>query len=462
MSGGALVRERPEKSNPGSRRERCRFCPGFLAGILVVLLAAEAAGFAEALHAGEPGEGNARVPAWRELLQLRGDAAERGVELTGGWRGTFYGLTSGGKDAPHGAFDEELTMGIGLDFGKLAGIEGLTGQAAVRYRDGRSPNTYVGASSTFNPTRYQSGQQWRLMPVFLTYTTPELFGIRHFLTVSAGWQNAYSFFADQPESKLFTNNSIGATKGIGGVNGFPWSSSYAAWGGYAKIEPSPLWYVMGGLYLAIPEATAFANHGLDFAGYGPDPARNGLYFLAESGLRPKFGPEALPGKYAFGAIYWGVENRAFCGSEADQKYTFYWQADQMLFRERKAGEPGSPRDPQGLYAFSFFTFAPPSNNAMPFYFHAGLVYRGLLPGRDSDQAGLAFGHGNYSPDKAAKEISDGIGVHQSYEAVVEADYRFQVCRNVFVQPFWQYIIRPNGSGLVPNANIFGLHMGLVF
>lgn len=438
------------------------FRAGFQFGILLAVFVAEAAGFAGQPRAGGGNQAEKRAPVWNELRQLREGAAERGVELTGGWKGSFYGLTSGGKDGPHGAFDEELTIGIGVDFGKLAGIEGLTGQAAVRYRDGRSPNTYVGASSTFNPSRYQSGQQWRFMPVFLTYTTPELFGIRHFLTVSAGWQNAYSFFADQPESKLFTNNAIGTTKGIGGVNGFPWSSSYAAWGGYLKIEPSELYYAMGGLYLAIPEATALANHGLDFAGYGPDPSRNGIYFLAEAGLRPRFGRDALPGKYAFGAIYWGLENRSFSGSEVDQKSTFYWQADQMLWRERRGTGPDTRRDPQGLYAFTFLNFAPPSNNAMPFYFHAGLVYKGPVPGRDLDQAGLAFGLGTYSPDQPAEETADGISVRQTQEAVIEADYRFQVCRNVFLQPFWQYIIRPDGTGQVQNANIFGLHMGLTF
>nr|HRJ72347.1 hypothetical protein [Terrimicrobiaceae bacterium] len=295
---------------------------GIRSGILIAVCMVEAAGWAGPPRVSGGEHSETPVPLWNELLRLRKQTAERGVELTGGWKGSFYGLTSGGVDSPRGAFDEELTIGISVDFGKLAGIEGLTGQAAVRYRDGRNPNIYAGASSTFNPSRYQSGQQWRLMPVFLSYTTPELFGIRNFLTISAGWQNAYAFFADQPESKLFTNNAIGTTKGLGGVNGFPWGSSYAAWGGYLKVEPSELFYAMGGLYLAIPEAAALGNHGLDFAGYGPDPSRNGLYFLAETGLRPKLGPGALPGKYAFGAIYWGLENRTFSGTAVDQKYAF--------------------------------------------------------------------------------------------------------------------------------------------
>jgi hypothetical protein len=38
---------------------------------------------------------------------------------------------------------------------------------------------------------------------------------------------------------------------------------------------------------------------------------NGLYFLGETGVTPKLGPSKLPGRYAAGFIYWGVENKSF-------------------------------------------------------------------------------------------------------------------------------------------------------
>lgn len=430
-------------------------------------------------------EGKYATGTW---FGLRDSLEARGVFVEGRWRGTFYGLTGGGLDSPRGAFDEEVVLGLKLDFGKLAGVDGLTANGSVRWRDGRNPNNYVGASSTFQPSRYQSGQGWRLLPFYLTYVTPELFGVKDLLTISGGWQNAYEFFAEQPESKLFTNNAIGTTKGIGGVNGMPWSSSYAAWGGYVKVKPVEWHYAMAGLYMAIPEATSRFNHGLYFEGYTPNRDENGLYAVGETGITPKIGPAKLPGKYAFGAIYWGLENTSYFGETYDQKFDFYWQADQMLFRESPAAKPESveplakgssdgksfketkepvPAEPaklseQGLYAFSFFNYAPKYDNAMPFYFHTGLVYKGLIPSRDKDQAGVAFGLGNYSYYKILDDYNNGRTVHQTYEAVVEADYRVQLTRFVYVQPFWQYIIRPNGNGLVGNANILGLHMGVTF
>jgi porin len=52
-------------------------------------------------------------------------------------------------------------------------------------------------------------------------------------------------------------------------------------------------------------------------------------------------------------------------------------------------------------------------------------------------------------------------VHQTYEAVLEFDYRLQVTKFAYVQPFLQYLIRPNGTGLVENATVLGLQMGVI-
>ena len=162
-------------------------------------------------------------------------------------------MAAGGLDQ-RGAFDQSLHFDLKVDFAKLtrwSALEGLTAAVGVRYRDGLNVNNFVGASTTFNPSTYQSGKQWRLMPFYLTYTTPELFGVKEFLTLSGGWENPYDIFAQQAESKLFRNNAIVSSKGIS-ANGEGWSSGYAAWGGYMKIKPVKWYYAQAGLFLAIP------------------------------------------------------------------------------------------------------------------------------------------------------------------------------------------------------------------
>jgi porin len=411
-------------------------------------------------------------------LGARDTLENRGVTAYGSWKGTFYGITGGGLHSPRGAFDEEITLGIKLDFEKMFGLTGLSATGSVRWRDGYNPNAYVGASPAFNPSAYQIGTEWRLMPFYLTWESRDLLPVKDMLTISGGWQNPYHFFAQQPDSKLFINNAITQTKGIGA--NLPFNGSYAAWGGFAKIKPAEWAYSQSGLYLAIPDAVTTANHGLDLQGAYP-AERNGLYFISETGVTPKIA--GLPGKYAMGGYYWGLENKSFNNETYDAKYGFYWQADQMLFREPSpAAEPAplargpsdvksfkepvnvTPPTPneQGLYAFGFINYAPSYDNTMPFYFHTGLVYKGLIPGRDKDQLGIAFALGNYSYDKIVTEEDAGKTIHQTNEAVIEIDYRVQLSKFLYVQPFWQYLVRPNGTGMVENANILGLHMGVIF
>lgn len=398
-----------------------------------------------------------------DLFGVRPKLEERGLDFSGKWIGTFYGVVDGGL-VRHGAFDQSLHFDLKVDFARLTGweaLEGLTANAGVRYRDGSNVNAYVGASSTFNPSTYQSGKQWRVMPFYLTYTTPELFGVKNFLTLSGGWQNPYDHFAQQAEAKLFRNNAIVSSKGIS-ANGVGWSSGYAAWGGYLKVKPNDWSYAQAGMYLAIPEGNNTANHGLDFQGALP-ANRNGFYVLAETGVTPKAGPTKLPGKYALGGYYWGLENTSYNGTPQEGRYGFYIQAEQMLWREGEViFDKSTALNEQGLRWFSFFNFATATNNAMPFYFHTGLVYKGLIPGRDSDQTGVAVALGNYSHDKILDDYRDGRTVHQTHEGVIEGDYRFQVNRWAFVQPFIQYVIRPGGTGLVQNATVLGLHFGVEF
>ena len=411
-----------------------------------------------------------------EWLGARPALEDYGIAFGGSWKSTFYGVVDGGLRQA-GSFDEELHFNVKVDFEKLVGITGLSASAAVRWRDGDNVNADVGASPAFNPSAYQVGKQWRLMPFFLTWESQNLLPVEDMVTLSAGWLNPYQTFVQQPESKLFVNNAITQTKGLGA--NIPFNGSYAAWGGFAKVKPTTWSYLQGGLYAAIPNATSTSNHGLDLALARP-PGSNGLYFMVESGVTPSIG--GLPGKYAFGSYYWGLENRSFYGATYDQKFGFYWQADQMLFREPSPAAPvvsdgkavaggKSFKQPvtaavkpseQGLYFFSFLNFAPQYDNVLPLYFHTGLVYKGLIPSRDKDQLGVAFGFGEYSNDLLQVRENAGSSLQQTTEAVLEGDYRVQLTKFAYVQPFVQYLIRPNGAGLVENATILGVHMGVTF
>ena len=144
-------------------------------------------------------------------------------------------------------------------------------------------------------------------------------------------------------------------------------------------------------------------------------SQNGLYNVNEIGWEPKFGKSQLEGKYALGSYIWGQNNYSYTPTaftpssgttvsyaarkpaqtqENQVTWGLYLQADQQLFRE-KSDDPAK-LSKQGLYSFNEFTFTPPQNNALPFYFQSGLVYKGLIPHRDEDSVGVALGAGFYS------------------------------------------------------------------
>jgi porin len=114
-------------------------------------------------------------------------------------------------------------------------------------------------------------------------------------------------------------------------------------------------------------------------------------------------------------------------------------------------EPGT-KD-QGLGVFARVMGAPGDRNLVNFYADAGVTYKGLIPGRDSDTAGLAFGLARIS-DTAAKLDADtarftgGFYPVRRHESVLELTYQAQIAPWWQVQPTAQYVFNPNGG--VPN------------
>ena len=179
--------------------------------------------------------------------------------------------------------------------------------------------------------------------------------------------------------------------------------------------------------------------------------------MGEGGWTPTFGPESLPGKYAFGGFYYGTPagQATWDGSTASGQYGFYAQADQMLSRETSTG-PAADLTTQGLKAFNlfFFTTSETKADVYPFYFQSGLVYTGLLPRRDLDLAMISLGCGVYSQATGAPS--------RTQTAVLEGAYRWQVNGWCYAQPFFQYFSRPDGTSSVDDAGILGITVGTVF
>ena len=415
-----------------------------------------------------------------DWLGARTFLEDHGLKFKGMSTAIYYGVPT--NDLRHNSvFCYNLTLDSEFDFGKMIGLKGLKGIAGIQWETGENFRDNPGAGIAFSPAAFTGLWKWRLRPIVLTYITPELFKIKEFLTLSGGWQSPANYFIQQPAATLFQNYAF-----YGGplvANGIPFDGNYVAWGGYTKIKPTEWIYLQAGLWAAVPNALDWHNRGVYFA--LSQRHKNGLFFMGETGVTPAFGSQHLPGKYAFGSYYWGLPCRSFLGASYPGNFGFYWQADQMLFREAtsqsldsmatwvgkssssisKASGPSAIQErlsPQGLYAFSLLVFAPKFYNALPFFLRTGLVYKGLIPTRDKDDFGIAFAYGNYSYYKILANRAKHIHIQRTNEALLEIDYRLQVNRWLYTQPFLEYIIHPNGDGQSKNALVVGIATRVTF
>jgi porin len=149
----------------------------------------------------------------------------------------------------------------------------------------------------------------------------------------------------------------------------------------------------------------------------------------------------LPGALDLGIAYLSG-GRVSPRESFPSAYGYYLQIEQLLFREN----PYSKQDSQGLgVVFSYFPRFP--NGPIPVSaiiedVVGGVVYRGLIPGRDEDVVGAGF---------AWAELDQG-GTNE--EIAFEVFYKAQVTPWMSVQPDFQYIKTP--SGIYPDALVVGL------
>jgi porin len=85
------------------------------------------------------------------------------------------------------------------------------------------------------------------------------------------------------------------------------------------------------------------------------------------------------------------------------------------------------------------------------YVGGGLVYTGLLPGRDGDQVGFAIAQARFGADARAADPGQGEA-----ETNYEVSYRAQIRDGLAVQPMVQYVHRPNGHSDIDDAVIVGV------
>lgn len=247
------------------------------------------------------------------------------------------------------------------------------------------------------------------------------------------------------------------------------STPIPALGAVVKYQITPTLYGQVGVYEGNPDFSYNGNH------MNVSDDEGALIYL-EFGYRRNQGKNdtGLPGNIKVGGYlhtddfldiydtigsFFGFANI----SSHDYNYGGYLLIDQMLYREKDKSDPAQ----QGLTGFFRLTGAPSDRNPAQFGIDGGVVYKGLIPGRDYDTLGLAASYLEWSRDlkraqRAANAVVPGAFVVSDYEGVVELSYKMQIAAWWTLQPSIQYCMHPGGSKAVDNAVVFVLQTTLRF
>jgi porin len=124
------------------------------------------------------------------------------------------------------------------------------------------------------------------------------------------------------------------------------------------------------------------------------------------------------------------------------------------------GGPGSNR---GFGVTGSLLVSPDQSvSLMPFFTTAGVVVRGAFASRPTDVGGVGIVYGQFSNDLQDSQRRLAVGI-QRYEIALELTYRFRFYKDaLFFQPDLQYIIRPGGTGRIPDAFVAGFQVGINF
>ncbi len=340
-----------------------------------------------------------------------------------------------------------LEFGWGYDFEKQLGLKGLVFDISGDYRSGwdlseRKIGNFFTAAQIFGLTDHFGTGSLRLYQFSLEQSLLE-----DRLSLLAGRVGMGDDFLTSDLLGTFVQTAFnGNTQGVQvNIPSFT-VGPVATWGFRARFEPVEEWYVKGGVYYSDVTIGKDSKHGVDFS----IRRSKGAITVLQIGYEHNQGRDAagLPGNYYVGSYYDSnrFEDLSDTGKARHGNYGFYFYMDQTVYREEdSAGN-------QGLTPFLVATFAPLEEvNTFPYFVTGGLVYRGLIPGRDNDTTSWGFAYGQFSNN-----------LSEIYEMVLELTHNFEIAPWLSIQPDLQYIIRPGGTGNIPDAFVLGGQIVLEF
>ena len=399
---------------------------------------------------------------------LRTRLEDQGITPSLTFESDLAGNPVGGKR--HGFTDaDNLGLNLNFDLDKLYGLQGGSFQFSMSQRSGANLSA-IDIGNIFTTQQVYGRETWQVIDVaYLQKLLDDRVELR------IGRIAAGDVFDVSPYDYIFMQNAIDGNP-VGIFFNAPGMTAYpnATWGAELKVHTTERTYLHGGVYNGDIEHThELHDHGLDWSMNGP------VFLIGEAVYqRNQLKGEDLPGNYKFGIWYDGHSYQDFgskvLGAAApglgivphvtQGNYGFYGLFDQVLIRFGSANE----KILRGIGVTACVQAAPDQSiSQLPLFFEAGILARGIFPQRPRDVAGFAIFYGQFSSDlrsaeRLAQQLNPAVGV-QDQETVLEWVYDFRFRNGAFfIEPDIQYIIRPGGTGQIPNALVVGAQVGFNF
>jgi porin len=216
-----------------------------------------------------------------------------------------------------------------------------------------------------------------------------------------------------------------------------------------RFDLTPEFYSMTGAYNTYAGLRSIQWHGADLS----IRHNSGVALFQEFGYSPQYlQVRDYPGTFKLGGFYDSEPLRQFVSHQITGTWMIYGLAQQRIYTP----ELGIRRGLTGLLGFAY---APPDVDTVEYFANAGLLYQGPIPARSQDALGLFAIFGEFSGDlREAQRMN-----HQptmTNEAVLELNYMYNATPWLHVQPDLQGVIRPNGTGLVSDALVLAMQVGI--
>lgn len=289
------------------------------------------------------------------------------------------------------------------------------------------------------------------------------------VSVLAGLYDFNSEFYVTASSGVFLHPSYGigpdlAQTGLNGPSIFPTTSLALRF----KWEPDPLVSLQAVILDGVP-----GNPNNPYGTHIRFDSGDGALLAAELSLRPAisgFGSASTQpvasekyeptSKYSIGVWRYTSKSDDLLAVGADgnplqqTNQGIYALLEQSVFYEKD--------DPaQGLTMFIRGGLTRNSVNIADRFISAGLNYKGLLPGRDEDQFGLAFAKA-YAGNKHKQAMSDAATPCENSESAIELTYRAQITPWLAIQPDIQLIMNPGLDPNIKNTWVAGSRIEISF